>query len=301
MNGQLQPRAPSFPDLAGGGTRLERSDARYPVELDDLRDDLAPPFLWTRGSLDVLDVRPRVAIVGTRRATAYGQRVTRELASALARAGACIVSGLATGIDGYAHRAALEMNGSTIAVLGTGLDMVYPRAHRELQATIARRGLLLSELEPGEHGMKFTFPKRNRIIAALSSATIVVEAGERSGALKTAAYAQSLDRTVAAIPGPIDQPQSAGANRLIADGAQIVASIEDALALVGLTPPPRTPRGDPHGDEGRIWSALADGALDLDSLCHRSGLPTAQCLAAVTNLEIAGSIECALTGEIRRR
>jgi DNA processing protein len=106
---------------------------------------------------------------------------------------------------------------------------------------------------------------------------------------------------VAAVPGPIDQPQSAGTNWLIATGAQIITSVEDALALAGLTPPPRTPRGDPDGDEGRVWSALADGPLDIDSVCHRSGLPAAQCLAAVTKLEIAGSIECALTGEIRRR
>jgi len=254
-----------------------------------------------RGSLEVLAVKPRVAIVGTRRATAYGLRVTRELTTAFVRGGACIVSGLATGIDGTAHRAALEAGGSTIAVLGTGLDHVFPLAHRDLQRSIAERGLLLTECEPEHHGQWWTFPKRNRIIAALASLTIVVEAPEASGALITAGHALALDRTLGAVPGNIDQPRSSGSNQLIRDGAHAVASIADALALAGLTQPPRTPRGDPQGDDGRIWAALAEGALDLDSLCHRSGLPAAQCLAAVSRLEIAGSIECAMTGDIRRR
>jgi DNA processing protein len=220
---------------------------------------------------------------------------------AFARAGACVVSGLATGIDGAAHRAALEAGGATIAVLGTGLDMNYPKGHRLLQRTIGEKGLLISELEPEDHGMKFTFLERNRIIAALARVTIVVEAPEQSGALNTAEHALDLHRDLGAVPGPIDQPQSVGSNRLMRDGAQPITSIEDALALAGLTPPPRTPKVDPLGDEGRVWSALAAGALDLDSLCNRSGLRGSQCLAAVTQLEIAGSIEWALTGEIRRR
>jgi len=186
-------------------------------------------------------------------------------------------------------------------VLGTGLDREYPRAHRALQRMIGERGLLLSELDPAEHGWKSTFLERNRIIAALSTVTIVVEAPRESGALNTANHALELHRDLAAVPGPIDQPQSVGSNELIRTGAQILTSVEDALALAKLTPPPRRSKTDPLGDEGRVWSALADGALDIDSLCHRSGLPAAQCLAAVTKLEIAGSIECALTGHIRRR
>lgn len=300
MSERLPRHGLSSPEARLSSLRIERDDARYPAELEDLREN-APPYLWTRGSLELLSVRPRIAIVGTRRATPYGLRVTRELTAAFVRAGACIVSGLATGIDGAAHRAALESNGVTIAVLGTGLDEVFPKGHRELQHTIAERGLLLSELDPTDHGMPFTFPQRNRIIAALCSVTIVVEAPVKSGALTTAEFAFDLHRNVGAVPGPIDQPQSVGTNRLIANNAQIIASIEDALALAGLTLPPRTPRGDPDGDEGRVWAALADGALDLDTLCHRSGLPASQCLVAVTKLEIAGSIECALTGEIRRR
>ncbi len=291
----------SFPSSGeSGDVRLERHGPLYPAELCDLGPE-APAALWARGSLDVLAVRPRVAIVGTRRTTPYGERVARELATAFARAGACVVSGLASGIDGIAHRAALEADGATIAVLGTGLGQVYPRSHRALQRDIAERGLLLTELDAQDHGMKFTFPRRNRIIAALSSLTIVVQAGIQSGALGTAGYAEKLGRQFAAVPGPIDLPQSAGANWLLGQMAQVIGSVEEALSLVNLAPPTRVPRGDPLGDEGRVWTALADGSLDMDSLCHRSGLPAAQCLAAVTKLEIAGSIECALTGEIRRR
>jgi DNA processing protein len=253
------------------------------------------------GRLELLDVRPRVAIVGTRRATSYGLRVTRELSSALARAGACIVSGMATGIDGAAHVAALDAGGATIAVLGTGLGVVFPRGHRALQSRLAREGLLLSELEPHEHGTRWTFPKRNRLIAALSALTIVVEAGEKSGAIITADHALDLGRSLGAVPGPIDQPQSAGSNGLLRECAHVIACVEDALALIGLTPPPRAPGKDATGDEAMVWAALSGGSLDIESLCHRSGLPAARCMAAITTLELAGSIECAMDGRIRRR
>lgn len=276
------------------------NDAQYPVALRDLREN-APRRLWMRGCAAILDVQPRIAIVGTRRATSYGLRVTRELAAAFARAGACVVSGLANGIDGAAHQAALDENGATIAVLGTGFNHAFPKGHRAMQHTIAQRGMLLTELDPDLHGQRFTFPSRNRIIAALAELTIVVEAPEKSGALITADHALELGRAVAALPGPIDQPQSAGTNQLIAAGAHVITRIEDALALAHLTRAARSHRGDPDGDEGRVWTALAAGPLDIDALCHASGLPASQCLAAVTKLELAGSIECALTGEIRRR
>ena len=279
---------------------VAKSDAKYPVALRDLREN-APRRLWMRGSAATLEVQPRVAIVGTRRATSYGLRVTRELAIALVRAGACVVSGLANGIDGAAHQAALDEKGATIAVLGTGLNHAFPKSHRPMQQAIAERGMLLTELEPDLHGQRFTFPSRNRIIAALAELTIVVEAPAKSGALITADHALELGRAVAALPGAIDQPQSAGTNQLIAAGAQVITRVEDALALVHLTPPARGHGGDPAGDEGRVWNALAGGPLDIDALCHASGLPASQCLAAVTKLELAGSIECALTGEIRRR
>lgn len=276
------------------------SASSYPEELAELGDQ-TPATLWMRGSSDMLAVRPRVAIVGTRRATSYGLRVTRELAASVARAGGSVVSGLAAGIDGAAHRAALENDGATVAVLGTGIDKSFPVGNRGLQDEIANRGAVLSELDREDHGTRFTFPQRNRIIAALASVVLVVEAPARSGALDTVRHALKLGRTIAAVPGPIDQPQSVGSNELIRDGSQVITSAEDLLALVGLTAPFRAARADPGSDEGRVWRALADGGLDMDTLCNKSGLPAAACMAAVTSLELAGSIECGLSGEIRRR
>ena len=245
--------------------------------------------------------RPVVAIVGTRNATAYGERITREIAGAFARAGACGVSGLARGVDAAAHRAALDAKGATLAVLGTGVDVPYPAGHRALHRDVARSGQLLSEFPPGARPNRGSFPRRNRIIAALADVTIVVEAGIRSGALITASHALELGRTVAAVPGPIDAPQSAGANELLRDGAAVIASVADALALLGLTAPVKGERAAGSPDEQAVWNALKGGPLDLDTLAARSALPARQCMAAVTALEIAGAIECALTGEIRRR
>lgn len=244
---------------------------------------------------------PVVAIVGTRRATAYGLRVTRELSSALARGGACVVSGMALGIDGCAHRAALDVGGRTVAVLGTGVDVAYPRAHVALHSEIGARGLLLSELPPGAHSHGGSFPMRNRIIAALSPVVIVVEAPFKSGALITAHHAMDLGRDVAIVLGPIDSPQSQGSNELLRDGAHAIASIADALSLAKLAPQPRSGPQLDDEIEMRLWEALATGAASLDELCARAAVPVAQCLTAVTALELRGAIECALTGEIRRR
>ena len=276
---------------------IRRGDPRYPARLLELAS--SPRRLWARGDLSILD-RPCVAIVGTRRATAYAERVTRDLASTLARAGACVISGLARGVDACAHRGALEADGATCAVLGTGLDVVYPRAHMALQREIAERGLLLSELEPANAAHGGSFPQRNRIIAALASVTIVVEAGVTSGALITARHAQDLNRTVAVVPGPIDVPQAQGSNEWMRDGAQIIASMADALALMGLTAAIRLADIPEGSCERRIWDSLGHGPTDLDTLCTRSGLPAQECMAAVTALEIRGLIECCLSGEIRR-
>lgn len=239
--------------------------------------------------------------MGTRRATLYGERVTREIAGALARAGIVIASGMARGIDGVAHRSALGAGGTTLAVLGTGVDLAYPAAHSDLHAAIARSGLLLSEEMPGERANGGSFPRRNRIIAALARVTIVIEAPVRSGALITAGHAQELDRTVAAVPGPIDSPQSEGSNELLRDGAVVIAGVADALALLGVTPAVRAERALETPAERAVWGALALGPTDLDSLAARSSLPARDCLAAVTALEMRGAVECALTGEIRRR
>ncbi len=227
--------------------------------------------------------------------------MTRELARALARAGACIVSGMARGIDATAHRAALDEGGSTVAVLGTGIDVPYPVGHRTLHQTIGRRGLLLAELPPGTRAFRGCFPRRNRIIAALAKVTIVVEAGLKSGALNTADQVLALGRTLAAVPGQIDVPQTQGSNGLLRDGAVMISDVADALALMGLTPPVRVPRSFTDPDAAAVWSALGDGPLDSDALCSKSGLPAHRCMAAITELELHGAIECALTGMIQRR
>ena len=277
---------------------LSPTDGAYPSALRDLPEP--PATLWTLGDLSML-VPPVVAIVGTRRATPYGERIARELAAALARAGACIVSGLARGVDATAHRAALAEGGRTVAVLGTGVDVPYPVGHRALHAEIAARGLVLSERPPGSRAIRGCFPRRNRIIAALADVTIVVEAGMTSGALNTARHALELGRDVAAVPGPIDAPASVGSNALIRDGAIVIAAVADALALAGVTPVVRRARIAPDGDERVVWDALARGALELDALVAATALPASRCLAAVTALELSGAVECELTGGIRRR
>jgi DNA processing protein len=276
---------------------LHPGDAAYPSALADCPDP--PRTLWVRGDLEILQ-RPTVAIVGTRRATAYAERVTRQLASTFARAGACIISGLARGVDAAAHRGALEVGGATVAVLGTGLDVCYPKGHAAMQRDIGERGLLLSELAPDDAAHRGSFPKRNRIIAALARATIVVEAGVKSGALITATHALEMNRTVAAVPGPIDVPQAQGSNELLRDGAAVIASMADALALLGLTAPIRLHELPEGTAERTIWDALDVGGLDLESLAARASLPAHAALAAVSALELRGLVECALTGEIRR-
>ena len=243
-----------------------------------------------------------VAIVGTRRATVYGERATADIASALARAGATIVSGMARGIDAAAHVAALSCpGGATIAVLGTGVDVAYPSAHRALHERIASDGLLLSEELPGDRANGGSFPKRNRIIAALARLTIVCEAPERSGALITADYARDLARDYAAVPGRIDSPHSLGSNRLLRDGAQVIADVDDALGLIHAAPSRRAQPSLDMPDERAVWDALADGPADIDTLTVRAQLPARACLAAVTSLELRGLVACALDGEIRRR
>ena len=273
--------------------------APYPPRLRELADP--PPVLFVDGHTEWLDGGPVVGIVGTRAATAYGERVTRDIAAQLARAGALVLSGMARGIDGAAHRGALGAGGRSGAVLGTGIDIAYPAAHRGLHAELRERGVVVTEQPPGEKATGGSFPERNRIIAALSDVVIVIEAGRKSGALITAARALELGRVVAAVPGPIDAPQCAGSNELLRDGAQLIASAEDALALLGLTLPPRAPAIDVSGAERVVWDALGRGALDLDTLASHTALPAREVMAAVTRLELSGAVECALTGEVRRR
>ena len=273
--------------------------SEYPAELLDLAHP--PRELYVIGRTSALS-KPCVAIVGTRSSTAYGERITRTLTRALVRGGVSVVSGMARGIDAAAHRTALEEGGNTVAVLGTGVDVPYPVGHRLLHRAIAEHGMVVSENPPGARAGPGSFPRRNRIIAALAPVTIVIEAGFRSGALNTAAQALELGRVVAAVPGPIDSDQSRGSNQLLRDGAVLIAAPEDALALLGVSAPPVVPlRPLLPESEQKIWDAIAGGFVDTDALPAATGLTIAECLAAITSLEIMGLVECSLAGEIRRR
>lgn len=275
-----------------------RGDAAYPPVLEDL--EIPPAQLYVLGDPGMLDA-PRVAVVGTRVPTEYGTRMARAISTALAQAGACVISGMARGIDAVAHRSALDVGGRTVAVLGTGIDVPYPVGHRALHGTLSERALVISEYPPGAHAHKGAFPRRNRIIAALAPLTIVVEAGERSGALNTTNHALDLGRTVAAVPGPIDSPQSVGANRLIRDGATPICDIADVFALARVSAPLHSRDVELREPEARVMEALRNGGLGPDELSNRANLPARECLVAVGSLELLGLVECLLTGEVRRR
>jgi DNA processing protein len=273
-------------------------DADWPEALGDA----APPVrvLYALGDVGMLRA-PLCAVVGTRTCTDYGARVTTQLVSTLALSGVGIVSGLARGIDAAAHRAALAVGGRTIAVLGTGIDVPYPAGHRQLHAQIATEGLVLSENAPGKHANQGSFPKRNRIIAALAPVTLVIEAGFKSGAQSTANAALALGRTVAAVPGPIDSPQSAGTNALIAAGAQVVTCAGDVFALLNLAPPSdERIEQRLRGDTLALWRALADGAILCEDLASAAELPLPRALSAVSELELAGHVSVGLDDRVRR-
>lgn len=190
------------------------------------------------GDPSALDAAPsrHIAIVGTREASPYGIRVAERLATAAAQAGLVVVSGLARGIDAAAHRAVLRVGGRTIGIQGTGVDVPYPASHRALHEALVEQGTVLSEMEPGTSATPGCFPRRNRLIAALCQVTLVVEAPFKSGAINTATQALELGRTVAAVPGRMDDPTAQGSNQLIRDGAQVIAEVEDLLALYGIVP-----------------------------------------------------------------
>jgi DNA processing protein len=274
-------------------------EAHYPEAMHALEHP--PVALWIMGDAAVLNAAPAVSIVGTRDCSPYGERVTREFATAFTRAGTTVVSGMAVGIDAVAHRAALETNGRTVAVLGTGVDVPYPASHRQLHRQIRDHGVVISEHPPGTRAGPGCFPRRNRIIAALGEATIVVEAGVKSGALNTAAWATSIGRPVGVVPGQIDSPRSLGSNVLMRDGAQPITSVADALALLSLSQPGPATVTLNSPTEQAIWAALADPASDFDVLCARTGLPARVCFETVSTLELRGLVECSLTGELRRR
>jgi DNA processing protein len=282
-------------------------EPEYPAGLLELSD--APPVLWSRGDRAVLGVRPAVALVGTRAASAYGLRCARALATTLARAGAIVVSGMARGVDGAAHEAALDAGAPSVAVLGTGADVAYPAGHRALHARLGGDGVVLSESWPGAPATPGAFPRRNRLIAALAQVTVVIEAGVKSGALITAAHALDLGRAVGAVPGPIDSPGAAGSNALLRDGAHVLATARDVLALAGCnSAAPADAAGASAGapaglgdDERALWNALGAPASGPDVLAERTGLPARRCMTALTALELAGLVESGWGGSIARR
>jgi DNA processing protein len=275
--------------LAAAGLRwLGRSSDEFPSRLRAIHDP--PPGLFLRGTAPaaLLDA-PSVAVVGARACSAYGAEVAALLARELAAAGVVVVSGLARGVDAAAHRGALEARAApTVAVLGCGIDRDYPRAHAQLAREIADGGLVVSEYPPGVEPAPWRFPARNRIVAGLALATVVVEARERSGALITADLALDEGREVLAVPGEITSALSRGSNGLLRIGATPVTSIADVLAAVGIEPPARSASGAPSGAAGRLLALIADGAVTADELARRSELPAADLAAALVELELAG-------------
>jgi DNA processing protein len=232
---------------------------------------------------------PAVAIVGARSCSSYGRSVARSLARDAAAAGLVVVSGMARGVDGEAHRGALDAAGRTIAVLGCGIDRDYPAAHAELARRIAESGLVVSEYEPGVEPSPWRFPARNRIIAGLCRATLVIEARERSGALITADFALEEGREVLAVPGEITSSLSAGTNALLRLGATPVTRVEDLLEAYGLEPaPPPSVALGPAAE--LLLTRLQEGALTADELVRSTGVDAASAAATLLELELVGQI-----------
>jgi DNA processing protein len=278
--------------LAAAGIRwIARSDAGFPPRLRSIHDP--PPGLFLRGRSDPAVLAATcVAIVGARACSDYGAHVARSLGRELASAGVVVISGLARGVDGWGHRGCLDAGGVTIAVLGCGIDRDYPRAHSALAAEIAVSGLVVSEYPPGVAPAPWRFPARNRIVAGLAAATVVVEARERSGALITADLAVEEGREVLAVPGEITSALSQGSNGLLRLGAVPVTSAADVLEAIGIDAPPSPDGGDPPGPAAAAaLGALDRGAATADQIARAAGLDAAAVAAALVELELAGLVE----------
>jgi DNA processing protein len=293
-----------------GGRLVTAADAEWPLLAFTAfagadrkqRPEAHPPLaLWVTGPARLDEVAERAAaIVGTRAATAYGQHVAGELAAGLAERDAAVVSGGAYGIDGAAHRAALAADGFTVAVLAGGIDVPYPAGHAALFHRIGEQGLLVTEYPPGLRPQRHRFLTRNRLVAALSGATVVVEAGARSGAANTAAWAGALGRGVCAVPGPVTSSASVGCHALLRAGAIVVTRADEVVEQIGhageLAADEERPRSlfdDLAENEQRVYDALpARGARTVDEIAVASGLPPTQVLGPLSMLEIAGLVVC---------
>lgn len=288
-------------------TWLTLGDAAYPEALMQTADP--PLMLYAQGRLACL-ATPMLAIVGSRKPTPQGLEAARAFAEGLARSGWTVVSGMALGIDGAAHEAALDTGAPSIAVVGTGLDRVYPARHRALAHRLAMHGLLLSEFPLGTHPLAGNFPQRNRVIAGLARGTLVVEAALQSGSLITARLAAECGREVFAVPGSIQAPQSRGCHLLIKQGAKLAETVEDVLEEFdpGARPPPsRQPAVGADGDaadddsaDNSLLSALGHGPVSLDALLARTGMPVQALGAALLELELAGQV-ARLPGQLFQR
>ena len=275
--------------LAARGFRfVGRSDSEYPPLLRELHDP--PPGLFLRGGgeADLLR-RPAVAIVGARACSSYGAQVARLLGRELASAGLVVLSGLARGVDAEAHRGALDAGGLTVAVLGCGIDRDYPAAHAQLAQHMCERGVLASEYAPGVEPAPWRFPARNRIVAGLAAATVIVEARERSGALITADFALETGREVFAVPGEITSSLSAGTNALLRLGATPLTSPGDVLEALGIVPAEAVPI---HLGEhaAAVLTELANEPAGADQLIRDTGLDASAVATALAELELAGAV-----------
>ena len=287
-----------------GSALVTLADATYPRMLLEIPDP--PPLLYARGRVELLQ-RPALAVVGSRNATAQGAANAESFAKALSGSGLTIVSGLALGIDAAAHRGGLAAPGSTVAVLGTGIDVVYPRTNATLAAQIAERGLLLSEFPLGTGALASNFPRRNRLISGLAQGCLVVEAALASGSLITARSAAEQGREVFAVPGSIHSPVSKGCHALIKSGAKLVESAEDVLGELGgfrasgfaSTVQSAEVAQSSVGDAG-LLEHMGHDPVDIDALCVRAGLSPEQVSSELLRLELAGRV-AALPGGLFQR
>ena len=266
------------------------ADSHYPKALLEITDP--PPFLYAKGNLALLN-QPSVAIVGSRSASVQGEKNAEAFAQGLTEYGLCIVSGLALGIDGAAHRGALKANGSTIAVVGTGLDIVYPAKHRELAHQIVERGLIVSEFPLGTPSKPQNFPKRNRIISGLSLGCLVVEANLQSGSQITARLSAEQGREVFAIPGSIHSPMSKGCHQLIKQGAKLVDSLQDIVEELDLSPKDSANSlniTEMERTNHPILALMGYEPITLENIVHLSGLTVSEVSSMLMLLELEGSI-----------
>jgi len=283
-----------------------RHDSLYPDSFGALGDP--PAVLFGRGDPELLgrfSEEAMVTIVGSRRASSYGRELATDLSRAVASAGLTVVSGMALGIDSRAHRGALDAGGLTVAVLGCGVDVPYPPRHALLYEEIVKKGVVIAELPPGMTARRWSFPARNRIMAALSRMTVVVEARERSGSLITAEMAQDLNREVGAVPGRVGSSPAAGTNALLRDGASVVRGVDDVLDSmlgVGAARPRTTAARGPalESEPARVLDLVERGATTADALAGASHLEPGPLAAALLQLELSGYLRSDSAGRYER-